>query len=57
MCMGIVMQDSHPSRGIPMEMETKLLKLMGMGIAHTEMGTLIIYVFPFSHNFPSKICF
>ena len=25
------MKDSHPSRGIPMGMGTKLLKLMGMG--------------------------
>ena len=25
------MQDSHPSRGIPMGMGTKLLKLMGIG--------------------------
>ena len=29
------MRDSHLSRGIPMGMGTKLLKLMGMG---TEMG-------------------
>ena len=29
---------------------------MGMGIAQMGMGTLLINVFPFRHNFPSKIC-
>ena len=27
-----------------------------MGIAQVGMRTLIISVFPFSHNFPSEIC-
>ena len=38
-----------------MGMGTKLLTLMGMGIAQMGMGTLIINVFLFSHNFLSKI--
>ena len=29
--MGMEMRDSYPSRGIPLGMGTKLLKLMGMG--------------------------
>ena len=28
----------------------------GMGIAQMGMGTLVINVFPFSHNFPFQIC-
>ena len=44
------MRDSHHSRGIPMGMGTKLLKLM-------RLGTLIIKVFPFDHNFTPKSVF
>ena len=49
------MRDSHPSRGIPMGIGTKLFKLMGTGIAQMGVGTLIINGLPFCHNFPSKI--
>ena len=62
MCMGMENAGySHSFRGIPMGMGTKLHKLMGMGreweIAQMEMGTLIINVFPFNHNFPNEIFF
>ena len=50
------MRDSHPFRGIPMGMGTKLFKLMEMGIAQMGIGTLIINVFPFSLYLPFKIC-
>ena len=51
------MQDSHPSRGIPMAMATKVLKLMGIGIAQMGIGTFTTNVFPLVIIFSPKSVF
>ena len=55
------MRDFHPSRGIPMGIETKLLKLMGMGQEweqlRWEWECLLLMCFHLVIIFPPKSAF